>query len=82
MLFGVYDLVEWLYFLIPLAAIAFFIISLVRWLQAKDAPPGTFTPEQCRTRKLLFVISAAVAGVLVTVIVGFFLLLMTAVAFM
>jgi len=82
MFFGTYQLVEWLYFLIPLAAVAFFLVSMVRWLQAKDAPPGTFTPEQLRTRKLLFVISAAVAGVLVAVIVGFFLLLMTAVAFM
>ena len=82
MFFGVYDLVEWLYFLIPLAAVAFFIVSMVRWLQAKDAPPGTFSPEQLHTRKILFRLSAVVVGVLAAVIIGFFLLLMTAVAFM
>ena len=67
MFFGVYDLVEWLYFLIPLAAVTFFIVSMVRWLQAKDAPPGTFSPEQLRTRKILFRLSAVVVGVLAAV---------------
>ena len=45
-------------------------------------PPGTFSPEQLRTRKILFRLSAVVVGVLAAVIIGFFLLLMTAVAFM
>lgn len=82
MFFGVYDLVEWLYFLIPLAGIAFFIVSLIRWLTARDAPPGTFTEEELKHRKQLFIGSFVVVGVLIAVVVGFFLLLMTAVAFM
>ena len=78
-------IVSVLYYLIPVSALTFFAGSLIAFLAAKrknKQTPGAYSPEQMLTRKICLIISSVILGILVLVVVGFIVLLMTAVAFM
>lgn len=74
-----------LFFGIPALALLFFGISLFRFCYAKYKnrhAPGTFSHEAIKARKIVFIVSAVIAGILAAVIIGFVILLFMAVAFM
>ena len=64
---------------LPIAAIIFFIVSLVRFLSGKKS--GCDTREMKR-RKILLVVSSIIMAVLVASIIGMIALLYMAIAFM
>ena len=62
-----------------------FIASLILYCQAKSANkknPGTYNEMQIKTRRNALIASSVVAGIILSVILGFIILLMTAVAYM
>ena len=65
--------------LLPLGMIAFFIVSLVRYIRGKKT--GCEEPEMKR-RKVLLTVSAILMGVLVASIIGIIILLYMAIAYM
>jgi len=74
-----------LYYLIPAAAISFFIGSLLAYFTAKHKnkrAPGTYTDAQIKSRKVCLVVSSVIAGILAVVVLAFIGLLMMAIAFM
>jgi len=74
-----------LFFALPVASVVFFLVSLVAYLRARSAnrrQSGTYSAAQLKTRLVLLVVSAIVAGVLVACVVGIVALLYMAVAFM
>ncbi len=83
-MFGIlsYDI---LFFAIPAILIILFGISLYRYVSAKKKNkkvPGTFSDEEMKKRKIVFIIFSIVSGVLAVVVIGFSVLLYMAVAFM
>lgn len=74
-------LIQFLFWAIPLGAIAFFIVSLILYLRAKRQPDSV-SGEKLKTRKFLLVVSSVIAGVLAAVVIGFIALMFLAVAFM
>ena len=80
-----YYLTVILFYSIPAAVIAFFVVSLIRYLRAKKKNrnmPGTYTDTQLKARRLCLIVSSVIAGVLVTVVLAFACLLFMAIAFM
>lgn len=78
-------LIQCIFYGIPIAAILFLAISLYRYVHAKSAnkkEPGTFSASEMKKRKILVIVSSVIAGVLALVVIGFAILLYTAVAFM
>ena len=76
---------SFLFFAIPVSMVAFFGISLysfVRAVSANKKNPGAFSADEIKKRRLLFIVSAVIAAVLVAVVVGFIALLFMAVAYM
>ena len=76
---------SFLFFAIPVSMVAFFGISLYRFARAVSANkknPETFSADEIKKRRLLFIVSAVIAAVLVAVVVGFIALLFMAVAYM
>lgn len=74
-----------LYYLIPTGAVLFFVGSLIAYNVAKrknKRVPGTYSPEQIKTRKICLIVSSVIAGILAVVVLAFIGLLMMAVAFM
>ena len=75
------------FFGLPLAAIVFFVVSLIRYLQAKiqnkkqGAPFSVYSREELVKRTTLLVISIIVAVVILAVVVGIYILLLNAIAF-
>lgn len=62
-----------------------FIASLILYCQAKSANkkvPGTYNEMQVKTRRNILIASSVVAGIILSVILGFTILLMSAVAYM
>ncbi len=83
-MFGIliYDI---LFFAIPAGMLAFLGISGYRYISAKKKnaqTPGSISEREMKTRKTVFVITSAVAGVFLAVVLGFVALLFMAVAFM
>ncbi|MBR6506746.1 MAG: hypothetical protein IKT37_04000 [Clostridia bacterium] len=76
------------FFGLPLAAIVFFVVSLIRYLQAKiqnkkqGAPFSVYSRDEMVKRTTLLVISVIVAIVVVAVVIGVFMLLLNAIAYM
>lgn len=76
------------FFGLPLAAIVFFAVSLVRYLQAKiqnkksGAPFSVYSRDEMVKRTTLLVISVIIAIVVVAVVIGVFMLLLNAIAYM
>ena len=76
---------SFLFFAIPVSMVAFFGISLYRFVRAVSANKknlGAFSADEIKKRRLLFIVSAVIAAVLVAVVVGFIALLFMAVAYM
>ena len=74
-----------LYYIIPAAALIFFGVSLFRYHYAKyknKRTPGTYSPDQIKSRKICLIVSSIIAGILDVVVLAFIGLLMMAVAFM
>lgn len=75
------------FFGLPLAAIIFFVFSLVRYLQAKiqnkksGEPFSVYSRDEMVKRTTLLVISVIVAIVVVAVVVGIYILLLNAIAY-
>ncbi len=69
----------------PVGALVFFAVSLCRYLgmRRKDKKnPGCIPPELRRARRTPLIISSIVAGVLLSLTVGFMLLVANAIAHM
>ena len=64
---------------LPIGAIVFFIVSLVRFYSGKRN--GCEASEMSK-RKLLLVVSAVIAGTLIAALIGIMVLLATALAYM
>ena len=80
-----YYLIQFLTYALPAAAVVLFVISLVRYIRARRAnrrAPDTYNKWQMTSRLVWLVVTGAITGTMVLMIVSFVLLLMTAVAFM
>ena len=80
-----YILSQILFYGIPLGALAFFVVSLVRFCGGRKAnrlTPGAVPAEEMRLRKIMLVVSSVIVGLLAAVVIGFTVLLYMAVAFM
>ncbi len=78
----VYDI---LFFAIPAALLAFWGISIYRYISAKKKnaqAPGSFPAQELKKRKIILAITSVIAGVFLAVVLGFIALLFMAVAFM
>ena len=64
---------------LPIGAIVFFIVSLVRYLSGRKNSCET---QEMKRRKILLVISSVIMGVLVASIIGRIALLYMAIAYM
>lgn len=74
-----------LIYLIPLAAIAFFIVSLCSFIGAKKqykAEPNDANKQKKNATKTQLIVSSIIMGVLVTIVIAFIALMFTAVAYM
>ncbi len=74
-----------LIYLIPLAAIVFFIVSLCCYISARSqykAEPNELNCHKKQATKTLLIVSSIIMGVLLAVIIGFVALMFTAVAYM
>ncbi len=70
---------------IPVAAIVFAVVSIIRYSSAKKAnmqTPETFSGEEIKSRKDLMIVSLIIAGILAAVVIGFVCLMFMAVAYM
>lgn len=76
------------FFGLPLAAIIFFTVSLIRYLRLKTKikkygePFSVYSREELVERTTLLVISIIVAVVILAVVVGIFILLLNGLAYM
>ena len=80
-----YYLIQFLTYALPAVAVVLFVISLVRYIRARRANrrvPDTYNKWQMTSRLVWLIVTGAITGTMVLRIVGFVLLLMTAVAFM
>ena len=80
-----YYLIQFLTYALPVTAVVLFVISLVRYIRARRAnrrAPDTYNKWQMTSRLVWLIVTGAITGTMVLMIVGFVLLLMTAVAFM
>ncbi len=83
-MFGIfiYDL---LFFAIPTVILAFFGVSLYRYLHAKrqnKKAPDSFSSEELNRRGIFLAVTSIIAGALLLVVIGFTALIFMAVAFM
>lgn len=73
---------------LPLAAIVFFVVSLIRYLRLKikikkyGAPFSVYSRDEMVKRTTLLVISVIVAIAVVAVVIGVYMLLLNAIAYM
>ena len=76
------------FFGLPLAAIVFFVVSLIRYLRLKikikkyGEPFSVYSRDEMVKRTTLLVISIIVAVVIVAIVVGIYILLLNAIAFL
>lgn len=78
-------LIPLVFLVCPIASIIFFVVSLVQYLSAKkqyNRSGSGFSSETLKKRKTRLIVSSVLAGVFVTVVVAFMVLLGMAVAFM
>ena len=72
-------------YLVPMAAIAFFVVSLYNFVVARKhykAEPNEENELKKKTTKTLLVVSSVIMGVLFAVIIAFVSLMFMAVAYM
>lgn len=75
----IFDFTTFLFYAIPIAAIVFFIVSIILYFSAKNKnkqTPDIYSESQIKNRKTLLIISSAIAGVLAAVIIFFWILLL------
>lgn len=80
-----YILSYFLLVLLPLAILAFFVISLVLYIVAKrrnKKTPGRYNDVQMQTRKLCLIFSSVLFGLLILALGSIFTLFFMAIAFM
>ena len=73
------------FFGIPIIAIVFFILAWKNYSTAKkeiEVEPNKYTEEEIKNKKILFIISALIAGGLVSIVIGVCALFIMAIAFM
>ncbi len=74
-----------LFFLIPLAAVVFFLVCLAKYCKAKKRmshDPDCYSEADFKRLKTGLIISAVVAGILVTIVIYIIIMLTLAIAFM
>ena len=74
-----------LFYVIPVALLVFFGVSLYRYLSARSqnkAVPGTVSEGAMKTRLTLLIVSGVLAGVVLVGAAGLVLLLFSALAYM
>ncbi len=74
-----------LFYVIPIAIVAFFGVSLFRYIYAKiknKKIPGTYQDREIKNRLILLILSSVMAGALVAIVIGFIILLSLAIAYM
>jgi len=74
-----------LIYLIPLAAIVFFIVSLCYFIAVKKQyklEPGEINMQKKNTAKTLLIVASVIMGVFLVVIIAFVSLMFMAVAYM
>lgn len=74
-----------LFYAVPLAALVFFVVSLVRFIIAKNKYkrfPESFDERNMSKLRMLLIISSVIIGVLLAIVIGFAALLTMAVAYM
>lgn len=74
-----------LIYLIPFAAIVFFIVSLCSFVGAGKqykAEPTEINEQKKNSTKTLLIVASVIMGVLLLVVIGFMVLMYTAVAYM
>lgn len=79
------NIISMLFYLIPVAAIVFFVVSLCLYLSARKQnkdTPGFIPKETMNLRKCLLIVSSAILAVLLCMVIGLAILLYTAIAFM
>ncbi len=77
--------IQIMFFGIPTIAFLFFISSLYRYKCAKKKNkemPDSFSIEEVKKRKIMLIVSAVIAGVLIITVVSLIVMLMMAVAYM
>ncbi len=70
---------------VPVIAIIYFIISLVRYQSAKKKNkqlPDTYNKEEMKSRKRNLIISSCIAGILFAIIIAFVCLFFIGIAYM
>lgn len=80
-----YFLIMLLYISIPLAVIAFFIVSLCMFLSARSkekCAPGSVSKGKLITSKILLIVSSVLAGEIVTVVLLVLYLMLNPISFM
>ena len=79
------NIYTFLFYAIPVCILAFFAVSLYRYISAcakNKRNPETYTSREIKNRLTLLVLSSVIAGVLVMVVIGVVLLMFMAVAYM
>ena len=74
-----------LIYIIPIAAIVFFIVSLCDYIGTKKkyvAEPNDFNEQKKKETKTRLMVASIIMGVLLTVIVGFVVMMYMAIAYM
>ena len=76
---------QFLIYALPIAVLAMFIVSLVRYVRAIRAnrrAPDTYGRSQMTARLVWLIVTGVILSAMLLMIVGFMLLLLMAVAFM
>ncbi len=71
--------------LLPTAVLAFFIISLCKYIAAKKANklnPNSFSEQQITQRKFALIVSGTLFGVMAAVVIGFTIIIALSIAYM
>lgn len=75
----------YLFFGIPIAVTAVFIVSLFLFLYAwikNNNAPGSFSKQQIRSRSIFLIVMSVIFGILFLVVVGYIIMLMFSIAYM
>ena len=74
-----------IFFVLPIAAIVFFIVSLVRYIMARSEAkqnPDAYWQQETKNRGVVLTIASIIAGIFVAAVVSVVVILFMAVAYM
>ncbi len=83
-MFGII-VIDILFFALPAILLVFLGISIYRYVSAKRKSakePGTVSPSDMKSRKIVLIIASILAGVFLAIVVGMIALIFLAVAYM